>query len=366
MIEVLPKLIDVLLRYRASSFEVTRLFRRKGHNKDLCPAIERQASQIIDCYIKYHNIAYDVQGIHDRGTDVLLRYSEDTESGEFERWFISFQIKSFQDINSRAYLKDLKAQCFEAQNEYGNNLQQYYILLCTDKSAHEDRIREIKKHFSSVPDVTVIDPTYVWTFLQLNTLRINAVVDSILREDDYVYQKARGMVEDLTPTEVAISLAIVYEWTFHSKKIFSVETIQERGFIKQTFKKVPDYPRGYYFFIAERPDVDIDESDKYFAQEIKDIEGAHAVKWIGGKFKPPAVRKRDFTTRFSEGLDALDGQLFSIQEETGEIEINSSVVLPIQAILLDAKVRYNYDGDELLEYTFNTLGIPELFELENF
>lgn len=352
----LPKLIDELLRYRESPDRDTRLFRKLRHNDHLCPAVEGQVNQAIDCFTKFHNIAYDVQGINDRGTDVLLRYDEETESGESNQRYIGFQIKSFDDLNSKNYLRELKAQRFEAQTEYGKLLEHYYILVCTDKLVHENRIRQIKKTFGSLGDVTVIDPTYTWTFIHLNPLRINAIVDSILREDDFVYKKARKMVEGFTPTEISILLSIVYELTVNPGNMLHTEAIQERYFVSETFRKTPDYPRKYFFFSQEISEFygnleDLDQED------IKDIQRTYGIKWLNGKFESPKNRKRDFNIRFSEDFDALDGELFSIHEGSSEIELNSEYAFPIKAVLLDAMVRYGYYDDDLLEYVFNALGV---------
>jgi len=352
----LPKLIDELLRYRESPVKDTRLFRKLRHNDHLCPAVEGQLNQAIDCFTKFHNIAYDVQGINDRGTDVLLRYDEETESGEPSQRYIAFQIKSFDDLNSKNYLRELKAQRFEAQTEFGGILEHYYILVCTDKLVHENRIRQIKKTFGPLGDVTVIDPAYTWTFIHLNPLRINAVVDSILREDDFVYKEARKMVESFTPTEISILLSIVYEQTVKQSSVINMEAIQERYFVKETFRKTPDYPRKYFFFSQEVSEFygDFEDLDQ---EDIKDIQRAYGIKWVNGKFEPPKNRKRDFSIRFSEDFDALDGELFSIHAGAGEIELNSEYALPIKAVLLDAMVRYGYHDDNLLEYVFNALGV---------
>ncbi len=88
------------------------------------PPVERQLNEMIHCFPKFHNIAYDVQGMNDRGTDVLLRYSEESEIGESARC-ISLQIKSFDDLDSKTYLRDLKTQTFEAHTEYHRLLERF-------------------------------------------------------------------------------------------------------------------------------------------------------------------------------------------------------------------------------------------------
>jgi hypothetical protein len=127
-------------------------------------------------------------------------------------------------------------------------------------------------------------------------------------------------------------------------------------------RKTPDYPRKYFFFSQEVSEFygnleDLDQED------IKHIQRTYGIKWLNGKFEPPRNRKRDFNTRFSEDLDALDGELFSIHEGSGEIELNPEYALPIKAVLLDAIVRYGYYDDDLLEYVFNVLGVYDNTDL---
>ncbi len=351
MFEFLSKIVDELLRYREGSILSTKTFRSFKHNKHLCPAVEKKLNTVIECLSKFHNIAYDVQGIHDRGTDVLLR---DSEGEPEESNYIAFQIKSFEDLNSEDYLTRLKAQCFESQNEYGNKLEQYYILLCTDKSAQENQIREIKKAFGTSSRVTVIDPQYAITFLRLNEIRIAAVVDSVLRKDDLVYKKVRQIIDELTPTEAALTVAILHQSIIDRKANVDLELIRNSRFIKEIYNRVPDYPRDYYFFYDEDLSNISEENDD---SEEKTKEKSESYE----------DRKRDFNIRISEDLDLLDGQLFSISGESGEIELDYDYGLPIQAILLDATVRYEYNGDELLNYILNALGvmnIPGVEELE--
>lgn len=351
MFEFLSRIVDELLRYREGSILSTKNFRRLKHNKDLCPAVEKKLNTVIECLSKFHNIAYDVQGVHDRGTDVLLR---DSEGEDEESKFIAFQIKSFEDLNCEDYLRRLKAQCFEAQSEYDHKLEQYYILLCTDKSAQENQIREIKKAFGTSHPVTVIDPQYAITFLRLNEIRIAAIVDSVLRKDDVIYKKVRQTIEDLTPTETALTIAIVYESIIDRKTNLDMELIRSSNFLKEVYNRVPDYPRDYYFFYDEDlSNIDGEDDDS----EEKSKEASESYE----------DRKRDFNIRLSEDIDVLNGGLFSISAESGEMELDYEYGLPIEAILLDARVRYEYNGDALLNYILDTLGvmnIPGVEELE--
>lgn len=347
----LPLVIEELLRYRESPQKFTKVFNKLKHNKHLCPAVERQTNRILDCFIKYHSIAYDVQGINDRGTDVVLRYYVHSESGDLDSRFTAFQVKSFDDLKSKDYLITLKAQCFEAQKEYGDSLDQYYILICTDKSVHKNKIRQIKKAFASSKNVTVIDPIYMATFLRLNPIRINSVVVTLLREDDIIYERASSDIEVFTPTEAAVYSAIVLETTFSSRLKFPIANIQENVFVKEIYSKVPDYPRDYYFYLE---DVDFELYDNENGEDLSRSE-----------IKDSDDRKRDFEQRFAEDIDTLDGGLFSVDASTGMMEVDLEYARAMQALMLDGMVRYDCREDALLTYVFSSLGVLERFGFDD-
>lgn len=44
----------------------------------------------------------------------------------------------------------------DSLSAFGDSLDQYYILLCTNKRVHENKIRQIKSAFASTEGVTVI------------------------------------------------------------------------------------------------------------------------------------------------------------------------------------------------------------------
>ena len=76
MSRYLGRILSELLFYRPSRFGETRQFAGWKHNRHLCPWLESQLNEIRDCFLKHQAVAYDVQGVHDLGTDVLLRYRD--------------------------------------------------------------------------------------------------------------------------------------------------------------------------------------------------------------------------------------------------------------------------------------------------
>lgn len=338
----LSELVHELLRYKASSDNATKAFEKSKHNDHLCPLIEQQGNRILDCFVKYHSVAYDVQGINDRGTDVLLRYYEKNESGESESKFIAFQIKSFDDLKSKDYLREIKAQCFESLSAFGDKLDQYYIMLCTNKHEHRNKIRQIKNAFASTDKVTVVDPSYALTFLRLSPLRINSVVSSLLRDDDIVYERAVRVLTDFAPSEIAVFLAIVHDAVLRRDRAIDFNEILNQNFIIDVFNKIPDYKRGYFDLLDSDLSFENDENQDDLSVDLK----------------------RETQLRFAEAIDSLDGSLFSIDGDSNEIVIDFDYSLPVQAIILESAVRYGYTGDKLLFYLFDSLGILEHFNIE--
>jgi len=246
-------------------------------------------------------------------------------------------------LNNSWTSSESKAQCFESLAEFGEKLDQYYIMLCTNKHKQINKIRQIKNAFSSANKVTVIDPSYALTFLRLSPLRINSVVSILLRDDDIVYEKAKRILTDFTPSEIAVFLAIVYEAAVKRNRSLNFNEILNQNFIIDTFNKIPDYQRGYYGLLDSNLDYEIDDED----QENKPID-----------------LKRDIQIRFTEAIDSLEGSLFSIDGDSYEIVLNFDYSLPVQAILLENAVRYGYTSDQLLSYLFDSLGILEHFNIK--
>src|SRR5207249_11227356 len=106
--------VSELVSYRESSVAETKQFEKLKHNEILCPRLEGQLNRIRDGFLKYYSVAYDVQGLRDQGTDVLLRYqTEDANPDEGAR-FIAFQIKGEWDLEQKEDLKVVSSQEVEA------------------------------------------------------------------------------------------------------------------------------------------------------------------------------------------------------------------------------------------------------------
>lgn len=75
--EYTKKLVYGLLQYVRSDSEDTKVFQTLMHNADLCPKFQQQLDIVSQSFKKYRTITYDVQGIKDEGSDIIIRKSVD-------------------------------------------------------------------------------------------------------------------------------------------------------------------------------------------------------------------------------------------------------------------------------------------------
>lgn len=326
--------LDELLRFRQAALDETVEFKTLKHNADLCPKVERQLNAFLDCSVKYYRVAYDVQGLRDRGTDVVLRYEVD----EKQR-FISLQIKSYDDLKEPGALTKLKAQVFEVMGEYGDRLEHFFLLLCTDGKEHADALRFIKKDFSPYPWVTVVDPTYAWTFLRLSARRIDAVVEAILKQDDAVFAAARRIVAERVPLELAILFVLVKESVWGEASSVSAEELLATPFIQWALERIPDWER-----------------EDFFTDEWDDGDGPEEPE--------PEELSRVASQRLAEALSVLDEVEISVLDGGATLRLHPEATEAFASLMLEAKVRLGYEEDELLEYMFESLNLDRAYGLD--
>lgn len=351
------------LQYQRSSVAHTKQFRRLKHNNDLCPQFERQLGVIMDCFLKHGNAAYDVQGIHDRGSDVIFRYGRE----EQQLRFIALQIKSFDDLKASSYLKDLKAQRYEAAQDFRDSLSHYFIVLCTDNKTDRNKVREIKKAFAADEGVTVIDPEYAMSFYRMTVQRIVALVENVLRHDDTVLTEARKSIAEFTPPRAVVALTLLEHYLFESAKELTVYELQEKQVINGLYKSLPDLETSDYFedFEDEEDfdyddDEDEDEDDERNEDEEPLEEDEDESLNLAFAFRRERDQERDLVVRLSEDVDGLSGAGVSVGAG-GEIQIAPEQFHAVSAVMLDASVRYDYGGATLVEHCFEALRVADNF-----
>jgi hypothetical protein len=314
MSEHLTPIIDHLLRYVRAPERHTQALRRRAHNEDLCPAFRQKLELILDSYGRLSPIVYDTQGPRDDGTDVLIRHSE---SADAERpLIIGFQIKSGDDLRQRDWMQRLKAQHDDSFRKI-QNLEYYFIVVCTDADVDREKIRLIESEFRTAERTRVIEPAYALTFLRLERERIDSFIARSLRSSDVVLQKAEGILDGLGSVMAA---AIIIHLTVQQYVLLWSELTTESVLHSDLLRKV------HAQLIASVPE---DEEDSAMSYNYQD--------------------------QCVEDLELLRDQL--IDTDGDKITIRGDTVRPLVALALDAMVRYEYDPHDVESYLFALFGI---------
>lgn len=320
----LKELIYELFQYRRVYSEETSEFSNCKHNSVLCPTFQQKIESVVNSLDKYRKITYDMQGVNDRGTDILLRLTENDDTQ-----YICFQIKSEDDLKNNDYLRILKAQYFDTMEKYGH-FEDYYIILCCNSSdkRNKSKIRNIEAEMSKQSKINIIEPEYALSFIRLGNPIIDAFIKNKLSDNDIVFRKALDIINDLTPSEMAVLFFIIYSNIYLKKEYVSKEEILNSIFIQEIYNSVPDYSRGYFF-------EDTNDSRKVENYSI-DYE----------------VRNLDIYTRLTYDLDYLSNNFLGLNYDNN-YKIMIEEVYPIIVIMIDGNIRYGYESIELLRYLMN-------------
>lgn len=311
--------LEELLRLRATASTATAWFKTKKHNEDLCPIGERQLNAVMDCFHKFFSIGYDIQGPGDQGTDLVLRY---LPAGDAEHEFVAIQLKSYDDINKKDYLRNLKAQESDARGRFRDQLSRYYILICTDSKEHTGQIRAIKNAFATTANVSVVDPTFALTFFRMTAREIFSAVQAEVRGGDIVFKQARRIAADLSPTQFALMLVLISSAL--NDRVPTMDELFSNSFVRHAYAAVPELPHRNDYFRNN-------DSTRKVAKNIQE--------------------------RFAKDIDNLTGEYIQSHATQGWV-LDLDALKPLSLLLLDAELRFDLRGDELLEHVY------ELFKSE--
>lgn len=348
MSDIVPRVIFDLLQFRRASAEGTKIFGKWMHNADLCPRFHNKIELILGAFKKYQQITYDIQGLRDRGSDVIVRQGTDEQTN-----FICLQIKSEEDFHSSDFLMKLKAQTFETQLTY-TNLLDYYIIICTNlfgekldretgkpavSKEKKNRIRSIEAEYATAKNIHIIEPEYALTFLQLSSIQIDAAIKSKLGSEDIVFRSALNLVSDLTPTERCVVFYLIWLNIYQTKTEFTADEICNSYYIQSTYSNVPDHARDWFFGddLFPKPDEEWDEFElEYFAELSQH-------------------RNLDTDSRIALDLEFLKDEFLS-QHINGNYSIDILDLQPLVLLMMEGNVRYEYEGNELIDYMMNLFG----------
>jgi hypothetical protein len=199
-------------------------------------------------------------------------------------------------------------------------------MLCCDSRKYIDQLRKIQHEFGK-KQATVIAPEFAWTFLSMSRTTVDALARIKVSATDPVMRDALKTAADYTPSELAIVLLLIYSAIYENQPTLSPQDILDSPFLRGIYAETPPLSREWYLYEGDEID-DFDHlssPDIRLASDISSIEGALLLAAEG--------------ERVQADLQALDS---------------------VMAILLDGKIRYDYQGTELLRYTLETLAAESL------
>jgi len=322
--DYLKRIIFDLLHYRRSTIAETAWFKKQRHNPDLCPQVESKIESILNLFDRYHRTVHDIQGLRDRGVDVMLRYAqkEDADSDTFS--FIGLQVKSYPEIGQQGWLTKLKAQCWEAS---ARDLADYYVLFCTDLAEHKSHLNDAYAELVVQKGVTAIGPELAYTFLHLQEHQLAAYIKSKLSRDDAVFRAAVDSLNELTPTQAAMIIELLARRLMEGETETAISDLREAAFVQQVFRMCPDVDQDLYLL----------------------------GRGVDGRFLSRKPKERSSVERFQEDFTHLEGDAIQTSSWSENVRASTDEFRAIEALMLDASIRYGYDGDELRAYVLHAL-----------
>jgi hypothetical protein len=362
-------ILEAFRLYRVST-DHTRALRNLRHDADLLPQLRDQLDDLLRCIPADQHIEYDVQGLSDQGTDVVVRLT----AGGRES-YVCFQVKSHREIAESDLVAKLRTQHSESLDHYGTRAL-WCAVLAADVSTKDVRInarlRGIRKAFSKKPQTAVIDPTNLGGFLQLSHTQMTSLVTLTMRPDgDPILSEARA---DLRrhPLRSAVLLALVASSLADHHRRQTTHTLAASVWLQGVSAHTPWNPAYDGPPVAASPLADDSPEHlpgprpvpRSWEPDWSDVDvWAPSLEVLGWLLRPPPFESPERTTevlvaRLPQAVDAL--------ADSGDIEIRSDGSLVIEAgahpalfaFAAEATVRYGLSTENLLGHLVDVLLPP--------
>lgn len=350
MLETLQGSITQLLRYQRAPEKATRTFRSWKHNADILPKVQAQLETLLEAYNRFEPVVYDTQGPRDDGSDIVLRYGPKNSDRPLE--LICFQAKSFDDLTKKRYMQELKAQRDDTFRKV-LGIRYYFIFLCTDTTAHKDRVRNIMAEFRSADRTEVIEPVFAYTFLHHPKTRVEALVTRAMEAGDPVFRRALESLNVPSPSARALTVWMAVKSTFTGQRHFSVEQLFADSTLRDIYGELRDRQEALLEdaiqakLTAPGP-VESDNED----------EDSDATSWGGEDGDEPA-QLEDFEIQIAKDLADLENDVVEHASGPREILLRTDWSRPLNAVVADALARYEYDEEQLISYMFSLMGVRD-------
>jgi hypothetical protein len=349
--ESIQDIITRFIRFQRAPQAAATTLRKLKHDGALLPLLKGQLETILDAYGKFQPIVYDTQGVRDDGSDVVLRVdSNDAKGVEL----LGFQVKSFDDLKKDDYLQNLKAQALESLNNI-KGLGKYFIVLCTDPKEHKKKIRFIEAAFKTTDRTEIIEPEFVYTFLFMPKTRVEAIVKRTMEADDYVFKEALASLNFETPTAKALAVLLsVYFVTTGNPQIAFAE-LNDDNALRTIYEELRERQAELIASTLRERD-EVLESLRDGAEYGQDEDESDDED---GYDNEPPVELEDFALQLVSDIALLEDAVLEVGSSSESYQILTEQLRPLCAVAFDALVRYQYNGEQLLEYMFSVMGVRD-------
>lgn len=220
------EMLSELFRLPEADPEDTGYFRQLRHNTALCPRFRRQLKALRNVYLAHSVDVHEIQGMRDKGSDVVLRFDKPDAGTEIA----ALQIKSYHEIRSSFRKKSGQTMVGQLRAQYAQATQNsevgtWYIVLCTDAVEHADFVKQVRTEFHEWKKLRVVDPQQALPFYKMAEYEIEAFCTRRLCSDDLVLLAARGELNSLSPLAGHLAIALV-QHAFSEGPMVSEEWLQ--------------------------------------------------------------------------------------------------------------------------------------------
>jgi hypothetical protein len=324
------------------------------HNADLCPRIGLQIEAVLNAFGRFEPIVYDTQGFLDDGVDLAVRVErERPESGDTPH-VVGFQIKSYDDFRRKGMLRDLKAQHDDARRKV-LGLREHFILLCTDEHEHKEAIRTVEAEFRSAPDTFIIEPTFAHRFMTMPPRRVQGLIGRAMQAEDVVFRRALETV-DLGRVSAGVLAVYVAAKVLDGAHDVAIDDLVRDPTVTQAYAELREaIERGQELALEGGTGATLqaldgdDEEDAYEEEErLRLLEEELAISRLTAE------------DLVAHDLELLDTRLVDVDSTAASLSVRSKDIMPLVALLADARVRYNLLTTDVVSYGLNALGLLEL------
>lgn len=345
----------------------TREQRDLHHDSDLLPRVRDQLDDLLRCIPADQHIEYDVQGLRDQGTDIVVRLT----AGGRES-YICMQVKSHKEINDSDLVAKLRTQHSESVDHYGPEAL-WCVVLAADVSTKNNkinsRLRGIRKAFSKKTRTVVIDPTNLGGFLHLSRTQMTSLATLTVRSDDDAIIADARMDLRRHPLRSAVLLEVVARSLADRYRSATIQSLTASPWL-QAVSAITPWNSAYDgpAMVEPPPGDDSPEHfpdpsphDSAWEPDWSEVDiWAPPLEVLGWLLRPPPPEHFEravdrLVGRLPHALDSLVASDDLDMREDGIITIEPSAHPALFALASEATVRYGLSVEDLREHLVDVL-----------